>query len=128
MKSIFLFLAVISISFSCIEPVQNAADETIYKKVDYAVFNQLYMADSSSAILLDVRTPKEYNAAHIDGALNLNYYEKNFKEELAQLDTTKTVFVYCHSGGRSFRAGKVLASLGFKKVYDLKGGFSRVPR
>jgi rhodanese-related sulfurtransferase len=74
--------------------------------------------------LLDVRTPEEFNAGHIPGAMLLDYYNDNFKKSAAQLDKTKPVFVYCKTGGRSSSAAKILRDLGFKEVYDLEGGIS----
>lgn len=128
MRFFALLVVIVSFSFSCIEPQSKVGGEFAYEKVDYGQFKQLYSEDTASSIILDVRTLKEYSAGHIDGAINIDYFDNQFKSNLMKLDTSKTVFVYCHSGGRSGQASKTLKVVGFKKVYDLKGGFSRIAR
>jgi len=75
--------------------------------------------------LLDVRTPEEYNAEHIDKAKNVNWNGDNFEAEVAKLDKTKPVFVYCKVGGRSGKAANKLAELGFTEIYNLDGGIMK---
>ncbi len=73
--------------------------------------------------LLDVRTAKEFDAGHIAGAQNINYFAADFKEQIAKLDKEKPVYVYCQGGGRSGAAAKMMVELGFKQVFDLEGGY-----
>ncbi len=73
-------------------------------------------------ILLDVRTRGEYASGHITGAIELDYYSNDFKARANKLDKTQPVFVYCASGVRSNAAVGVLTNLGFKEIYDLRGG------
>lgn len=73
--------------------------------------------------LVDVRTPGEYNSGKIDDAINIDYMAADFKAKMAKLDKSKPVYIYCQAGGRSANAAKVLVEMGFKKVYDLKGGY-----
>lgn len=74
--------------------------------------------------LLDVRTPKEYAEGHITDAKLLNYFEKDaFRKYASKLDKEKPVYLYCRSGNRSQKASKILADMGFTKIYDLKGGY-----
>lgn len=72
--------------------------------------------------VIDVRTPDEYNSGHIPKAQNINYYDNNFRNQAAQLDKNKTIYVYCKSGIRSSRACKILKDMGFQKIYNLEGG------
>ena len=72
--------------------------------------------------ILDVRTPEEFEAGHIDNAVNINWFDLNFISKVEKLDKTKAVFVYCKSGGRSQKAAEKLEELGFKTIYNLKGG------
>jgi thioredoxin len=76
-------------------------------------------------ILLDVRTPEEFNNGHISGAVNMNIYDDNFKQQISRLDTSQPVYVYCLSGGRSSQAADILSSMGFPAVYNMTGGISR---
>ena len=74
--------------------------------------------------LLDVRTPEEYNQGHIEGAMNINFYDEDFARQLEQnLNKDKPVMLYCRSGRRSAKAAGQLGAMGFKEIYDLKGGF-----
>lgn len=115
----FLFLAVV-IGISC---TTQSASSSI-EKVNGVQFVDLYKTNKDNAILLDVRTPGEFQNGAILDAKNLNYYADNFKDEISKLDTTKIIFVYCKAGGRSASAAKKIADQGFKKIYDLKGGYS----
>lgn len=75
-------------------------------------------------IILDVRTDEEYAQGKMKNATQIDYYQRNFKTEVAKLDKTKPVFVYCASGVRSNSAAKILKQQGFTEVYDLKGGLN----
>jgi len=79
--------------------------------------------DIKSGILVDVRTPMEFNAGHLDNALNINFLEKGFVASFDTVAKDRTIFVYCKKGGRSAKAAQVLDSLGYKKVVDLLGGY-----
>lgn len=74
--------------------------------------------------VLDVRTPKEFEEGHIDGAVNINYFDKDFADQVGKLDKSKPVYVYCHSGGRSAKAMTIMKDKGFTSVYNLVGGFT----
>ena len=72
--------------------------------------------------ILDVRTPEEFASGFISGAKLYNIYDSDFTSRVAKLDKKKPVFVYCKGGGRSAQAAEQFISMGFEKVYDLKGG------
>ena len=73
-----------------------------------------------SVTLLDVRTPAEYAAGHIEGYRNLPLDE--LRGRLAELDPAKPVFLHCHSGLRSYLACRILSGNGFT-CYNLTGGY-----
>jgi thioredoxin 1 len=72
--------------------------------------------------LIDVRTPEEFAEGHIEGAKNINYNDPSFAAEVKKLEPSKTILVYCLSGGRSSSSMSVFAEAGFKKIYNLEGG------
>ncbi len=74
--------------------------------------------------LIDIRTPKEYNAYHLPNAKMIDYKNDSFKTEFAKLDKNIPVLIYCRSGGRSGRATKTLTEMGFK-VYNLNKGINQ---
>jgi len=84
-------------------------------------FNQMIRNDKSS-IIIDVRTPEEFNKGHLRNSLNVNWFDENFDENLKIFNKDLPVFVYCLSGGRSSKANQKIKSLGFKNVYELDGG------
>jgi thioredoxin 1 len=73
--------------------------------------------------LVDVRTPDEYQKAHLVNARNVDFRGVGFDKEIGKLDKSKPVFVYCLSGGRSSGAAKKMVDAGFKQVFELQGGF-----
>ena len=79
-------------------------------------------ADTSGTVILDVRTPAEYADGHIRGALNIDFRDPMFSNELAKLDKSKTYAVYCRSGNRSGQALQMMKTLGFINASDLSGG------
>jgi len=79
-------------------------------------------AGSADFVILDIRTPEEFNSGRIAGSVNIDFYEPSFAAELDKLDKDKTYFVYCNSGNRSGRAMGTMGDLGFVDVYDLDGG------
>jgi len=77
----------------------------------------------NTVILVDVRTPKEYAAGHIDNAININWFDSDFADQIQSINKEETIYVYCKKGGRSAKAAVLLDSLGYKKVVDLEGGY-----
>ena len=80
-----------------------------------------YYSDPN-AQLLDVREADEYAGGHIPGAKNAPLQAlRNVADEI-DLDTP--LYIYCQSGGRSFKAATVLRGVGYTNVTDL-GGINR---
>lgn len=98
------------------------AQEPGYHDVQVAAFEKL--VNGGKGTVLDVRTPKEYTEGHLNGSVNINYFDKDFKDQVAKLDKSKPVYVYCHSGGRSAKAMTIMKGEGFTTVYNLTGGYS----
>jgi rhodanese-related sulfurtransferase len=90
------------------------------KKVDPVEFSEVVA--EPGVIILDVRTPEEFNAGHIENAININVADSNFSSEVSKLDKNATVAVYCRSANRSAVATKEMAELGFTDMYDMQGG------
>lgn len=93
------------------------------KKVNTAELKAL-MADESIQ-LVDVRTPGETSAGHIEGAMiGMDFMTGEFEQNLSKLDTSRPVVVYCARGGRSAKAAAILKEKGFKTVYDYTDGYT----
>ena len=78
--------------------------------------------ERQNLVVLDVRTPEEYNAGHIPGALNFDFRSPDFAQQIDQLDRTKPYLVHCQSGGRSTRSLEVFKDQQFQSIYHLDGG------
>ena len=82
-----------------------------------------YLLSSSNTIqVLDVRTAKEFQQGHIEGAINIDYYADDFAEQLTALDPNIEYLVHCRSGVRSGKSLTILKSIGVKKLIHLDGG------
>jgi rhodanese-related sulfurtransferase len=99
---------------------QGNSQSQVLSAADY----EKALASKVAKQVVDVRTQEEYTNGHLAGAVLIDYYKKDFKSNLSRLDKNKPVFVYCASGGRSGSAVEVLKELGFKQIYDLKGGMN----
>ena len=73
-------------------------------------------------VILDVRTPKEFAAGHLPGAVNVDFNAPDFDAKMAKLDTNKTYLVHCAGGVRSSKACTKMSALPFKELYNLEGG------
>lgn len=77
---------------------------------------------SVNQTIIDIRTPEEFSQGHIEGAININYYDSNFMDQIAKFDKNQPIFIYCRSGNRTISASKKAADFGFTEIYDLEGG------
>lgn len=101
----------------------NSTQNDFIKVLDKSSFKKA-MA-SKKGQLIDVRTPKEFNAGHIENAKNIDFFDQgNFVLEFDKLDKNIPVFLYCRSGNRSNKAAQILWNIGFKEIFDLKGGYT----
>jgi len=76
-------------------------------------------AVSAETIIIDVRTPEEFAAGHLDGALLYDIQDPNFDALIAELDRSLSYVVYCRSGNRSARAVERMAAAGLTNLVDL---------
>ena len=82
------------------------------------------LKDLDNVQLVDVRTPNEYKTGHIANSQNIDFYSPTFEADIAKLDKEKPVILYCKSGRRSASCADKMLEAGFKKIYDLKGGYT----
>jgi len=90
-----------------------------------SAFRQM-INEQDNAILIDVRTPSEFAAGHIEGAINIDYLGDGFWDQMEQLPTDKTYLVYCRTHRRSTRACTLMVNGGFDRnqIYNMEGGYS----
>lgn len=86
-----------------------------------AEFDQRLALEKSPQII-DVRSSDEFLQGSIIHAKNYSVMDGTLYENLANLDSTETIFVFCQKGGRSAKAVELLKQSGFKSIIELKGG------
>lgn len=113
MKKVFLLLVCTLILCSC---NNEKKEEVVVKNVNCSEAMDLV---DDGAILIDVRTLAEYNAEHLDGALNIpvDVIASQIEEKVTEKDTK--IIVYCRSGNRSATAAQTLLDMGYTNVSDL---------
>ena len=75
----------------------------------------------SDVVLLDTRSPREFNISHLKGAQMVDYDGFN-ASDVEGIDKNQEVIVYCSVGYRSERIGEKLQKMGFTNVKNLYGG------
>lgn len=82
------------------------------------------LMNRDGAAILDVRDPKDFQAGHIVGAINIP--EAKIAERLRELEAARErpLLLYCSTGMVSGRAGSLLKKNGFGRLYSLRGGIS----
>jgi rhodanese-related sulfurtransferase len=114
-----LFFSALFVGISLSLTAQSSKDGVI-KNIEPQELNTVLK--SNTVQLVDVRTPNEFKMGHINKALNINYYDQDFSQQISKLDKSKPIYVYCRSGVRSKYSSEILKKLGFKNIYNLKGG------
>ncbi len=78
-----------------------------------------------SLVVLDVRTPEEFAAGHVPGAINIPHTE--LAARVAELEGSRDsdIVVYCRTGNRTAMALGVLEKSGFRRLYHLQGDYTR---
>src|SRR6185437_9893191 len=72
---------------------QGADSEAVVKKITLAEFD--VMRAEKDTVVLDVRTPREFAAGHVPGAINVDWHLRDFNEHMAKLDKSKKFLVHC---------------------------------
>ena len=78
------------------------------------------LARNSRVVLLDVRTPEEYQQAHLRGALLIPVGDLG--KRVREVPRDRPVLVYCAVGARSLPAAGFLASKGYREIYHMSDG------
>ena len=81
------------------------------------------LKNDNNAIVIDVRTPEEFEEGFIENAINIDIFKgQGFIYLIEELDQSKNYYVYCKAGSRSEQACKVMNQLGIENTYNLIGG------
>lgn len=102
------------------------------KEVDSRQAQEL-IANEPQLLVVDVREPAEYDQGHLEDALLVPRgtlepaADPEYSKHVPELSGARQrpVLLYCATGGRSAMAAATLQLMGFERVYNLDGGFSR---
>ncbi len=121
-KKFSLFILIITIFVAALafvkynfSPALNFQDTVSVKEYDY-------LSSQPNSVILDVRTPEEYSDDHLINSVLIDFNSPNSKSEIARLDKDKTYLIHCRTDRRSGHTMQLMADLGFKNMYILKGG------
>lgn len=121
MKMIFLLvfasILLLAITSGCVVS-EKPSEKAQY--TDISVQQAKGMIDRGEVFILDVRTPEEYDAGHINSSklIPLQVLDKRLDE----IPRDRKLLVYCRTGHRSAQASEILVNNGFTQVYNMKGG------
>lgn len=104
-----------------VAPAGQAAPPRAFQSSGVAEFDRL--RDGKDVVVLDVRTPKEFAAGHLPGAINLDWTSPDFAQKAGALAKDRTYLVYCATGRRSALACDKMSQLRFKHLHNLSAGF-----
>jgi phage shock protein E len=91
-----------------------------YQNINPQTLNGEFISGGRPHLVVDVRTPAEYAAGHIPGAVNMPLDMLEYRTN--DLPHDKALVVVCASGGRSVTASNMLTRAGFTNVYNVTGG------
>jgi rhodanese-related sulfurtransferase len=116
MKTKILGLVAILFIVSAFTPIEL--------KIIYSKDVNKMMSGKTKYVILDVRTPAEYNSGHIKGAINIDISQNDAYFKLDKLDAKAKYIVYCRTQNRSQVVGNYMINKGFKEVYKMQDGIT----
>ena len=91
------------------------------KLIDVKSVNEEFQGETSS-VMIDVRSPEEFNGGHVEKSVNLPLEQVEQGIESIVPDKNAQIYVFCRSGGRSSMAQAILADKGYINVKNITGG------
>jgi rhodanese-related sulfurtransferase len=129
---IFVLLALLVVLGSCAEKVSITISQTTTTIITSVGIKDITTKEAfdliqnnqgkSNFVILDVRTPDEYNSGHLQNALNLDVNSGTFEQEINKLDKNKIYVIYCQAGTRSRKASEIMLVQNFKNINNMLGG------
>ncbi|WP_171017215.1 rhodanese-like domain-containing protein [Maribacter sp. ACAM166] len=77
--------------------------------------------------LIDIRTPPEYDAKHIRGAINIDLScFDSFIEAFEKIEKTRPLYLYCETGRKTEKVVKLFSKMGFESICHLERGIKGI--
>jgi phage shock protein E len=118
MRRFAYFLVLALALVACSSAAATGTLETVSAQDAQAVIDDA----PTDLVVLDVRTPEEFQAGHLENAVNVDFYAGDFADQLAGLDKDVPYVLYCNSGNRSGETLDMMSDLGFADVTEVDGG------
>jgi len=78
--------------------------------------------DNSDFVIIDVRTPDEFKTGHLENAILIDFFAKDYLAQFKHLDKSKIYLIYCRSGNRSGKTLGLIEDMGFERIYNIGTG------
>lgn len=93
-----------------------------FQHIPASIFGEQFEQEKQNYVFVDVRTPEEFEAAHVEGSIHIPYDEMDERYTELLPHQEKNIMLICRSGMRSQVAANILSEHGFKKLFNLEGG------
>lgn len=117
-RILIVLLSVLAVATAC----SSDTITTEHTLVSAQDAHELTQDPPAGLVVLDIRTPEEFDEGHLEGAVMVDFYATDFGDQLDALDKDVPYLMYCRSGNRSAQAASMMEDLGFEVVYELDGG------
>ncbi|MDI6401423.1 rhodanese-like domain-containing protein [Balneolaceae bacterium ANBcel3] len=79
------------------------------------------LLSNNEVIIIDIRTPGEWQSGTVEGAQLINLQDPSFLELIDPLDRNQTYLLYCRTGNRSRMAASIMQEVGFASILNYTG-------
>ena len=105
--------------------VEFIDDDTIVENISVPAAGSRIAGEQGNPLfmIIDVRTPTEFAAGHIEDAVNIDFRASDFSERIADLDPAGTYLIHCKSGARSAPARDEMTQENLRIIWNMEDGF-----
>ena len=128
--SVFILIIGLFMNSSCEQKeAENSATESMVLPVQGTKIENIKAIEAAKMLeknpdmmVLDIRTPEEFNSGHIPTSINIDYKAENFELEIKKLDRSKPYLMHCRSGRRSTAALDTFRKHRFDHIIHIDDG------
>ena len=120
----FIYIILLTLN-SCFNSNDFDLNSNPIKILNVENYQMIKLLEKNPGVLLDVRTSEEVGKGFLENASFINFYDESFLQKASWIKKNQPIYIYCHAGGRSYKAAEMFLEMGFKEVYNLVGGYSK---
>ena len=102
-------------------PYGYASEETAARWI--GVYELATLTQEKGLVIIDLRTPHEFEKGHLPGALNVPIEDLRYRGSLLDVYKDKPILLYCRTVNKTARAIRIIKDRGFKSLFALRGGY-----